>query len=136
MVKLCQKVLILIVLGLWFIACGDNIGERTLAESSETLDGQALFESNGCLGCHAIEANAGYKAGPSMVGLIERAAQIIADPNYSGEAETVKTYIEEAILKPNIYVNEGYEPLMPTTYETTLNAVQIEAITNYLLILP
>ncbi len=129
MVKLWQVVLI----GLLLSGCGAGTGAQAAAEGA--LDGQYLYNVNGCLGCHAVEPGAGYVVGPPMVGQVERAEVILNDPGYTGQAESVEAYIREAILEPNVYINEGYDPIMPATYQSTLTEAQLEAIVDYILTL-
>lgn len=119
-------------------ACGGSTRTRIDAQAAPEvpLDGETLYQSQGCLGCHAVTEDAGYVVGPTMVGMVERAEAIISDPAYTGEATTAEAYIREAILNPNIYITEGYEPIMPATYESTLTPAQIEAIVNYIETLP
>jgi mono/diheme cytochrome c family protein/cytochrome c551/c552 len=73
-----------------------------------------LYRANACSACHALAAaNASGATGPTHEGMGATAAQRIADPNYTGAANTPEEYIAESIVNPAVYVVEGYAPVMP-----------------------
>lgn len=128
-----QTLVVLFVLSCLLVACGSA---RTRATpTAEEPDGQALYNQNGCIGCHPVTAGAGYAPGPALVNLAAQAEIIIDDPSYTGSAETARGYIRESIVDPNVYLTEGYEPVMPDTHQLTLDEQQVEAIVDYILTL-
>ena len=42
-------------------------------------------------------------------------------------------YTRQSILEPDAYITEGFQDLMPKTYDSTLSAEQLEAVIQYLL---
>ncbi len=93
-----------------------------------------LFIKAGCPVCHMIPGIPGAhgKVGPRLT-LKTTGPKRIVDPGYTGEAETVKEYIIESILKPRAYVVEGYpDRTMPTWYSRKLTAQALERIAAYL----
>lgn len=92
-------------------------------------------QANGCGGCHVIpevEGAAGT-VGPSLAGLGARAEEIIASPEYTGEAETAEEYIHEAIVDPNAYVVPGYPAnVMPQNFEEIIPPDQLDVLVTYL----
>lgn len=121
-------------------ACGGSARTRIGSTDKDNVlpNGQALYQSQGCLGCHTVtdEEVDDVVVGPTMVGMMARAEGILTDPTYTGQATTAEAYIREAILDPNIYITAGYDPVMPATYESILTPAQIEAIVDYIETLP
>lgn len=103
------------------------------AAGSESSDPETVFTGAGCIACHAINEDAPPGVGPSMVGLVDFATEVIKSPNYTGKATTVEEYIRESIVDPAIYLVPDYQPVMPTTYQDTLSEEQISQLAEYLL---
>lgn len=131
--KLYQKQLFLLILSLWLSACGNSAGAANDETSSAHLP--PVFTQNGCIACHSVEPDGPQQVGPTLAGLAASAAEIIADPNYTGNATTVEAYIQESILEPEAYIVEGYSPLMPKTYAASLDEEELAALVDYLLTL-
>ncbi len=82
----------------------NGAGATTLGNAS---NGQQLFASNGCIGCHAVDSDMAI-VGPSLLGLPERAGQRV--PDLSAEQ-----YIYQSIVDPSAYVVEGFQAgIMPS----------------------
>ncbi|MCB0211435.1 MAG: c-type cytochrome [Anaerolineae bacterium] len=105
--------------------------EEPVAETGDS-DIAAVFSQSGCIACHAVSEDAPPGVGPAMPGVIERAEEAIASPDYSGEAKTVEEYLRESILNPAVYIEPDYQPVMPTTYEDTLTDEQVDQLVEYL----
>jgi cytochrome c oxidase subunit II len=88
-------------------------------------DGEAVFTSAGCGGCHAFEpAGTDAEVGPALDDLAARAEAAGTAPD---------DFIRQSIVDPNAVVAEGYQPdVMPTTYESTLSDEQLDALVQYL----
>jgi cytochrome c oxidase subunit II len=86
-------------------------------------DGEALFASQGCGGCHAFQpAGTDAEVGPSLDNL-EADAQRAGQP--------LEQYVRDSILKPDEYVVPGYsEGVMPAF--DGLSQEQIDALVQYL----
>src|SRR5690606_12460938 len=90
-----------------------------------------------CNACHST-APGGDMAGPTMAGLVTRAAEIIKSSDYTGKAKTVEEYIYEAIVEPSAHVVPGAmysangTSFMPTGYKDSLTQAQLEQLTAYL----
>lgn len=106
--------------------------------------GQQLFRSSelGCQACHSITEGVTL-AGPSMAGIAERAAEIVEDPDYEGDADDPEEYIEESITDPSAYLVPGANfatgpdgiSLMPADYESRLEDEQLGHVVEYLMTL-
>ena len=84
-------------------------------------DGEAIFTTAGCGGCHAFEpAGTDAQVGPSLNAL-----------NPGGTP--LEEYIREAIVDPNAKLAPGYQPdVMPGTYDRSLTQEQLDALVQYL----
>jgi nitric oxide reductase subunit C len=77
-------------------------------------------------------------AGPTLAGIASRAEQLVASPDYAGEAEDAAGYIREAITSPSVHLVPGamYSAngvsFMPNTYPETLSDEQIDDLTAFL----
>jgi cytochrome c oxidase subunit 2 len=81
----------------------------------------ALFQAQGCGGCHAFEpAGTDAEIGPPLDGL---------EPRESGQS--VEEYVRESIREPDAFVVEGYQSgVMPSF--GTLSDEQLDALVQYL----
>lgn len=130
------KKLLMLFSVLWLSACS-NTAENSLpgpdALNGGNADaGQAVFAGNGCVACHAIDADAPPGIGPSLVGIAGRSRETIQSPDYTGKAETVEAYLWESITDPQIYIIEGHVTTMPATYQQSLEEQQIADLVAYL----
>jgi cytochrome c2 len=127
---LYQKQFFLLALSLWLAACSSSA-----AAEPKSTNVPPIFAENGCIACHSVEPDGSQDLGPSLAGLATRSTQTIADPTYTGEADTVEAYLRESILNPEIYVVSGFTPLMPKTYVASLDEQELTELVNYLLTL-
>ncbi len=114
----------------------ENVDEIILAAEG--------FIKGGCGACHVIPGikNAVGNIGPDLseIGLV--ASEQIASPDYQGKAETVKEYLEESLLEPNVHLSSACpggpcaSGLMPPYSEDTLGEDQLEAMINFMAQLP
>ncbi len=103
-----------------------------LTTGHEPLD--KLFVQSGCAVCHTIPGidQAQGREGPKLV-LGTNGPMRLADPNYTGTAQSIREYIQESILNPGAYVVPGYsDRVMPRWYGKRLNAKALDRIANYL----
>ena len=86
--------------------------------------GSAVFESQGCAGCHAFTpAGAPGGVGPSLDGLPGQARRA---------GKRLEAFVRESIVDPDAYVEPGYAPgVMPKTY-ADLPREQVDALLRYL----
>lgn len=80
-----------------------------------SADGAGLFESEGCAGCHTLEAaGATGTTGPDLDVALEGADA---------------AFIEESIVDPDAETEEGFSPgVMPTNYGDLLSPEELEAL--------
>jgi mono/diheme cytochrome c family protein len=95
---------------------------------------QQIFVRAGCVVCHTIPGIAGAdgRVGPPLW-LGKTGASRLADPQYRGEAKTVRDYIAESIMSPGVYVVPGFPAdTMPVWYGRKLSAAALDKIVSYL----
>jgi mono/diheme cytochrome c family protein len=93
-----------------------------------------IFVQAGCVVCHTIPGipEARGREGPKLT-LGVTGERRLADPDYHGEAKTVREYIVESILTPGAYVVPGYaDRVMPRWYGQKLTAAALDKIAEYL----
>ncbi len=84
-----------------------------------TADGEAIFASNGCGGCHTLKA-AGTTGGTGPNLGTELGGQDAAE-------------IKQSIVDPNAKITEGYGAnIMPPNYGDTLSDAEVDALVKYL----
>jgi nitric oxide reductase subunit C len=115
-------------------------GARPVGGSENPIAlGERLFRSAtpACNACHSIAPGVNM-AGPSLAGLSERAARILAGSDYKGKAKDVEAYIKEAIVDPSAHLVPGAmysangTSFMPNTYGDSLKPEQLDQLTAYL----
>jgi cytochrome c oxidase subunit II len=82
-------------------------------------DGKAVFEENGCGGCHAL-ADAGTTGGtgPDL-------DQVLADRD--------PAFIEQSIVDPSAEIAQGYsDGIMPPNFGQTIQPPELDALVKYL----
>jgi mono/diheme cytochrome c family protein len=89
------------------------------AATTSSADGAALFESQGCTGCHTLAA-AGSTAttGP------------VLDDVLKGKP---KSFISTSITDPNAEIAKGYPPdVMPQTFSESMSPDELSALVDYI----
>jgi cytochrome c oxidase subunit II len=87
--------------------------------------GLAVFEENGCGGCHTLRAAPGAngKVGPDLDNLKQAAA---------GANKPLAAFIKESIVKPDAYIAPGFSNAMPATFGTQIPADKLNQLVQYL----
>jgi NitT/TauT family transport system substrate-binding protein len=98
--------------------------EAIAPAGGDAAQGEALFASLGCIGCHSLDGTPG--AGPSVAGIAGRAGTMV-------DGQSAAQYLHEAIVAPAAFVVEGFGAIMPA-YDT-LSETDLAALVAYLLTL-
>jgi mono/diheme cytochrome c family protein len=87
--------------------------------------GLAVFQENGCGGCHTLKAAPGAngKVGPDLDNLKQEAAQA---------KQPLAAFIKESIVKPDAYIAPGFSNAMPATFGTQIPADKLTQLVQYL----
>jgi mono/diheme cytochrome c family protein len=100
-----------------------NEGEAAPAQEEETeagtIDGAALFDSQGCASCHTLKAaSATGTVGPDL------------DAELAG---TDVAFIEESIVDPEAEPTKGFPAgVMPTDFGETLSPEELDALVKFI----
>ena len=123
-----RRSVLIVLLGLVLAGCG---GEKTVeptgpvegplpkAAKGNAAAGKAVFESNGCGGCHTFKpAGATGKIGPDLDKVLK-----------GKDAE----FIQTSITDPNAEIASGFQPnVMPQDYGSKLSAQQLADLVAFL----
>ncbi len=117
-----------IVLSGLLVACG---GEATAVPPTPTLSpaavaGKQVF-TRVCGSCHSTTPDTTI-VGPSLAGIATRAEARVP-------GQDARTYIMTSIMRPQAYLVEGFEPLMPEDFGKSLTGEEIDNLVAYLLTL-
>jgi cytochrome c oxidase subunit 2 len=108
---------------------GEPTTGSTTAVSVDTeaaARGQVLAQETGCLNCHTTDGSAG--TGPTWKGLAGASR-----PLASGESVVAdNAYLFNSIVDPTSQVVEGFDAVMPTTYNDQLSEQDIDDLVAYI----
>ena len=105
-------------------ASGREATGTTDEPASLAAAGEATFQQLGCSGCHRPD---GGGAGPSLVGIFGQ-----PQPLEGGQTAIAdEQYIRESILRPNVQIVAGYQPIMPS-YEGQISEEQLLQLIEYI----
>jgi cytochrome c oxidase subunit II len=86
--------------------------------------GEALFNSQGCSGCHLAN---GSGPAPALTGVYGQSVQLD-----NGQTVTAdEAYIHESIVNPTAKIVKGYQPIMPS-FQGKLSDTQINQLIAYI----
>jgi cytochrome c oxidase subunit 2 len=87
--------------------------------------GLAVFQANGCGGCHAFKpAGSTGNVGPDLDNLQAEAAKANRGP--------LPKFVEESIVDPAAYLAPGYPDAMPHIFKAQIPAGQLKQLVQYL----
>jgi cytochrome c oxidase subunit II len=91
---------------------------------SPAAAGEALFQAQGCVSCHAAGAS---QRGPQLAGLFGTTVHFEG----GGAAVADENYLRESILYPQAHLVQGYQAIMPT-YQGLLSEENVMQLIAYL----
>ncbi len=100
-------------------------GGRASGAPQQSQAGLAVFNANGCNGCHTLKAaGSTAKVGPDLDRLPGEA---------KGPGKPLAAFIRESIVKPNAYVEPGYpKGVMPANFGSTIPGPKLDQLVQYL----
>ena len=106
-------------------ACG-GAAEPTPAATldPELARGKRVFEAN-CGACHSLAPDT-VLVGPSLADINTRAATRV-------DGLDARAYIYTSIMRPDDYLVDGFQNLMPSTLAKSLSGEDIDAVVAYLI---
>jgi mono/diheme cytochrome c family protein len=120
-------IIMALMLCVFLVACsgGSPAADSTPLSDEEAL-GEGLFRQH-CASCHSNVGDT-VIVGPPLAGIATTGETRVEGMGADG-------YIEQSILDPSAYVNEGYQDLMPKTFGTILTGEELDALVAFLLTL-
>jgi cytochrome c oxidase subunit 2 len=98
--------------------------EKGGGQAASGPPGLAVFQQNGCGGCHTLKAAAATgKVGPDLDNLKQEAA---------GAHQPLAAFIKESIVKPSAYIAPGFSNAMPPNFGTQIPADKLNQLVQYL----
>lgn len=136
--RLFILILTLMILAVSAAACGGKDSDAPGLYDKEIA--VAAFQKGGCVACHVIPGVPGAvgKVGPDLTTIAARAAEVIKDDYYFGEAEDVEAFIIESITDPSIYLAANcdggpcQDGLMPPALKDLYKDNELNAMAGYL----
>ena len=102
--------------------------DKWLASGGQTTaasPGLAVFQQNGCGSCHTLQAaGASGTIGPDL----DKLKQFAATANRG----SLPDFIKESIVNPAVYLEPGYQDLMPHIFGQQIPADKLDALVQYL----
>jgi mono/diheme cytochrome c family protein len=106
---------------------GEDQGALAQAGLEGATSGRQIFVAAGCGSCHVLaKAGTNGTTGPSLEDLAQAAGQ--REPGTSAEE-----YVEQAILDPDAFTVEGFQPGVMPSFEGRLDERQVRTLVEYLL---
>jgi mono/diheme cytochrome c family protein len=106
---------------------GEDEGALAQAGLEGATSGRQIFIAAGCGSCHTFaEAGTNANIGPSLDELASAAGE--REPGTSPEE-----YVEQALIDPDAFTVEGYQPGVMPSFEGRLNERQVQTLVDYLL---
>jgi len=93
--------------------------------ASQGPPGLAVFQANGCSSCHTFKpAGATGTIGPDLDNLRQEAAQAHRGP--------LAAFIKQSIVDPGVYIQPGFQNLMPPTFGQQIPPDKLDQLVQYL----
>jgi len=88
-----------------------------------SVEGETVFLTKGCTGCHSRAGVSEGFVGPDLTALADRAGDRV-------EGLSAEDYVRQSVLDPRAYVVGGYDPLMPVL---PVDTQELDALVEFLL---
>ncbi len=88
-----------------------------------SVEGETVFLTKGCTGCHSRAGVSEGFVGPDLTGLADRAGDRV-------EGLAAEDYVRQSVLDPQAYIVDGYGPQMPVL---PVDTAELDALVEYLL---
>ena len=110
-------------------ACSQPSEPTPIPLTPAQAEGQRLFGASpgNCATCHSLEADLRI-IGPSLAGVASHAASRM-------EGVSAQEYLELSILRPGLFLVEGYPDVMPVNIAKQLTSEELGSLVEFLLAL-
>ena len=93
------------------------------SDESGSVEGETVFLTKGCTGCHSRAGVSEGFIGPDLTALSDRAGDRV-------DGLSAEEYVRQSVLDPRAYVVSGYDPVMPVL---PVDTAELDALVDYLL---
>jgi mono/diheme cytochrome c family protein len=91
--------------------------------TAASIDGQTVFLTKGCTGCHTRAGVSEGFVGPDLTALADRAGDRV-------QGLSAEEYVRQSVLDPQAYIVDGYGSQMPVL---PVDTGELDALVEYLL---
>ena len=102
---------------------GTQQASATEVSASGSIEGETVFLTKGCTGCHSRAGLSEGFVGPDLTGLADRAGDRV-------EGLSAEEYVRQSILDPHAYIVYDYGEQMPVL---PIDAAELDALVDFLL---
>lgn len=93
------------------------------AAATDAIEGQTVFLTKGCTGCHSRAGVSEGFVGPDLTGLADRAGDRVG-------GLSAEEYVRQSVLEPQAYIVDGYGSQMPVL---PVDSEELDALVEFLL---
>ncbi|HJQ91457.1 MAG TPA: cytochrome c [Acidimicrobiia bacterium] len=97
--------------------------QEAAPEAEGPVEGQTVFLTKGCTGCHSRAGISDGFIGPDLTNLADRAGVRV-------EGLTAEEYVRQSVLNPQAYIVSGYGGQMPVL---PVDTEELDALVEFLL---
>jgi mono/diheme cytochrome c family protein len=101
----------------------DPESSQEAASASGSIEGETVFLTKGCTGCHSRAGVSEGFIGPDLTVLADRAGDRV-------EGLSAEEYVRQSVIDPPAYIVPGYESAMPVL---PIDTQEMDALVEYLL---
>jgi len=101
----------------------DPARQQQASVSEGSVEGQTVFLTKGCTGCHSRAGVSEGFIGPDLTDLAGRAGDRV-------DGLTANEYVRQSVLDPQAFIVKGYGGQMPVL---PVDAAELDALVEYLL---
>ena len=121
---LATAVIVVLLVGATVAVYAIDPGTQQAASAAEgSVEGETVFLTKGCTGCHSRAGVSEGFVGPDLTALADRAGDRV-------EGLSAEEYVRQSVLDPLAYVVDGYDPVMPVL---PVDTQELDALVEYLL---
>lgn len=120
---LVTAVIVVLLAGATVAVYALDPGPQPEAAATDAIEGQTVFLTKGCTGCHSLAGVSEGFVGPDLTGLAVRAGDRV-------EGLSAEEYVRQSVLDPQAYIVDGYGSQMPVL---PVDSEELDALVEFLL---
>ena len=120
---LITAVIVVLLAGATVAVYAFDPGPQPEAAATDAIEGQTVFLTKGCTGCHSRTGVSEGFVGPDLTGLAVRAGDRV-------DGLSAEEYVRQSVLDPQAYIVDGYGSQMPVL---PVDSEEMDALVEFLL---